>query len=270
MNDLFQLEYPAQPLKDTYQIGLVMTTYNRPNYLERCLKSLAQSALEQTLLLIIDDSSNDKQTLQIIRSFNGLNFPVLKAFRIQKEGCAMYENLKYGWDLLVNQYSCTYICNLDSDTIVKKEWLSTILALYEREKVDSPILVTGFNAYQHPILSTSEHYYHKKSLGGLNLFFDVSLYEQIVRPCLVDIHWDWYVVEAMHKNNYRLLCTRPSTIQHIGREGFWSGKYGVFDFAIDYRGTNPLLTIPIELYYHGRRLLDRIIGKLGRIARKVV
>jgi glycosyltransferase involved in cell wall biosynthesis len=255
MNDLFRIAYPAHPLKAHYQIGLVMTTYNRPDYLERCLESLAKSRFSETLLLLVDDASDDSRTLEMIHAFNPPNIPVLKAFRLQKEGCAMYENLRYGWDLLREQYDCTYLTNLDPDTIVRKEWRQKILALYEREQANGPLIVTGFNAHQHPILGTSKQYYHKKSLGGLNLFFDVNLYEQLVRPSLVGIDWDWRVVTAMHKENYRILCTRPSVIQHIGREGFWSGKHGVYDFAIDYWGSSPLLTIPIELYFRGRRRL---------------
>lgn len=255
MNDLFQLDYPRQPLKHTYQIGLVMTTYNRPDYLERSLASLSQSRLEQTLLLLVDDGSDDERTLELIHAFNPHSFPVLKAFRLQKEGCAMYENLRYGWELLREQYNCAYLTNLDPDTIVRKEWLSKIHTLYEHERANGPLIVTGFNAHQHPILATSQQYYYKKSLGGLNLFFDVSLYEQLVRPTLVGIDWDWRVVAAMDKENYRILCTRPSVIQHIGREGFWSGKHGVYDFAIDYWGSSRFVTLPIELYFRSRRRL---------------
>lgn len=255
MKELFRLDYPSQPLEHSYQIGLVMTTYNRPDYLERCLASLAQSRFSQTLLLLVDDASDDLRTLEMIRAFNPPTIPVLKAFRQQKEGCAMYENLRYGWDLLCSQYECTYLANLDPDTIVRKEWLSKIHALYEQQRVNGSLILTGFNAHQHPILRTSQQYYHKKSLGGLNFFFDVSLYEQIVCPSLVGIDWDWRVVAAMDKQKYPILCTRPSVIQHIGREGFWSGKHGVYDFAIDYWGTNPLITLPIELYFRGRRWL---------------
>ncbi|MGB0383260.1 MAG: glycosyltransferase family 2 protein [Ardenticatenaceae bacterium] len=255
MKDLFRLDYPSQPFHDTYQIGLLMTTYNRPDYLERCLASLAQSTLSQTLLLLVDDASDDERTLEMIRAFNPPNIPVLKAFREQKEGCAMYENLRYGWEWLREQYNCTYLSNLDPDTIVRKEWLVKIHALYERQRANGPLIVTGFNAHQHPILATTRQYYHKKSLGGLNLFFDVSLYEQIVRPSLVGIDWDWRVVAAMDKEKYRILCTRPSVIQHIGREGFWSGKHGVYDFAIDYWGSSRVMTMPIELYFRGRRRL---------------
>lgn len=121
MKELFRLDYPAQPLSHSYQIGLVMTTYNRPDYLERCLHSLAQSRLSQTLLLMVDDGSDDERTLEMIHAFNPSSFPVLKAFRRQKEGCAMYENLRYGWELLREQYNCAYLSNLDPDTIVRKQ-----------------------------------------------------------------------------------------------------------------------------------------------------
>ncbi|MEM7530778.1 MAG: glycosyltransferase family A protein [Chloroflexota bacterium] len=260
MIDLFQLHYPRQLLQTHYPIGLVVTTYNRPDYLKRCLASLKNSDLTETIVLLVDDGSEDAQTLEMIRAFEMADVPVLKAFRRQKEGCAMYENLRYGWDLLAEQYNCTYLCNLDPDTLVRKAWLQKIHHLYRSEQAGGPLIATGFNAHQHPILSQEKGIYHKQSIGGINLFFDRELYEQIVRPSLFDIKWDWRVVQEMQKQNYRILCTRPSVIQHIGREGFWSGKHGVYDFAIDYWGTSPLITCPLELYFRGRRRLEYIVN----------
>lgn len=254
MNDQFELITPAIPLKEHYQIGLVITTYNRPAYLKRCLHSLSGSNLEETLLLLVDDGSDDPRTLEMIRDFNPSGVALLKAFRRQKEGCAMYENLRYGWDLLREQYGCTYLSNLDPDALVRPHWLPRIKELYEQERPHhGGLLVTGFNAYQHPVLDQIKNGYQKQSLGGLNLFFDGTLYDEAVSPALVDIDWDWRIVHALQERNYPILCTRPSVIQHIGREGFWSGKSSVFDFAVDYGSANRLYMALSTLYFRGRR-----------------
>ena len=261
MNVDFQLEYSSPILKDRYKIGLVITTYNRPRYLQRTLEALQRSQLPETLLFIVDDGSDDLETLKMIKDFSLPATPVVKAYRIHKTGCAMYENLCYGWDLLLAEYGCCYLCNLDPDTVMKRPWLQTLRALHEQEtESNAPVLVTGFNAYQHPILANNGNYYQKASLGGLNLFFDCVLYQTIVRPALVDIDWDWRVVRAMQEQDYRILCTRPSVIQHIGREGFWSGKSNVFDFAVDYGSANPFYTMISTLYFRGQRRGEKYLN----------
>jgi glycosyltransferase involved in cell wall biosynthesis len=269
MNNLFRLELPTQALQDSYQIGLVMTTYNRPHFLRRCLDTLHSSFLDNVIILLVDDGSDDEETLAILHSFSIPNVPIIKAFRLQKDGCRMYENLCYGWDLLCKQYACTYLCNLDSDTIVKKHWLSELQAVYEIERpAQGPLIVTGFNAEPHPIIKPMKRYYVKKSIGGINLFFDQMIYDEIVRPHLTDIYWDWQVVEAMHEHNYPILCTRPSVIQHIGQEGLWSSPHRVYDVAIDYWGTNPKLMMLVRWYFLVRKLIAisrYAFQKLGKL-----
>jgi len=106
MNVDFQLEYSSPILKDRYKIGLVITTYNRPRYLQRTLEALQRSQLPETLLFIVDDGSDDLETLKMIKDFSLPATPVVKAYRIHKTGCAMYENLCYGWDLLLDVAIC--------------------------------------------------------------------------------------------------------------------------------------------------------------------
>lgn len=262
MNQLFSWEAPPLPSNSNHTVGLVVTTYNRPVYLRRFLNALRRSRLKDTVLLLIDDGSTNPITKALLQEFILNDTPVIKAYRLQKNGCAMFENLRYGWDLLRTAYGCSYLCNLDPDTMMKREWLPTLRKLYDQEaQTNEPALITGFNAYQHPILTQAANYYQKESLGGINLFFDEMLYEQIVRPALVDIDWDWRVVRAMQGRGYRMLCTRPSVIQHIGREGVWSGKSSVFDFAIDYGSVNPLYTTLATLYFRGRRRAEWLLFK---------
>jgi glycosyltransferase involved in cell wall biosynthesis len=255
MENLFRLELSDQPLQVHYQIGLVITTYNRPHYLRRCLMALRRSILHEVIILIVDDGSNNEETSEFIHSFSIPDVPVLKAFRIQKNGCRMYESLSYGWGLLHNNFNCTYLCNLDADTIVKKHWLAELRNIYESERQKKgPFIITGFNATSHPVISHAEKYYIKKSMGGINLFFDQQIYSEIVLSRLTDIYWDWNVVKAMKDHKYPLLCTRPSVIQHIGKEGLWSNPCIGHDIAVDYRGTNPFIMLSLRVYYFSNSL----------------
>lgn len=242
LNQQFYVLDSAQATKKKYEIGLVITTYNRPFYLHRTLASLRKSILTDTVILLIDDKSNDLHTLKLLIQFELENVPVIKFFRKKKEGCLMFENLQIGWTHLLKTFSCKYLVNLDADAIVKPEWLLTLRNVHQQQKLNnSHVLITGFNAYQHSIIRESKDYYYKKSIGGVNLFFDELLYQNTIKPSLVDLQWDDHAVALMNTNNFPIVCTKPSVVQHLGRTGLWSGqRSGTFDFAIDFGDTHPL------------------------------
>lgn len=242
MTEHFHTIDSTLPPAKNYEIGLVITTYNRPYYLHKTLESLRKSKLPDTIILLVDDGSNNLHTLGLLTQFTLTDTPVVKLIRKEKNGCLMFENLQIGWDYLLAKYHCTYLVNLDSDVQVKPDWLLTLKNLHQQQKrKHSSVLVTGFNAYQHPITKESKDHYHKSSLGGINFFFDTHLYQKIVKPSLTDLHWDDRVGIAMKYFSYPIVCTKPSVIQHIGRQGLWSGvRSGTFDFAIDYGDVNPI------------------------------
>lgn len=250
------VEPPTEPLQDHYTIGLVITTYNRPDYLARCLQSVRRSRLNGVVLLVIDDGSRDERTRRQIEQLAIPGSPVIKAYRAPEEGCHIHANLQYGWDYLHQQVGCTYLANLDPDTLVRPHWLTRLQALYQQmHPAAGPIIATGFNAHQHPVVATADNYYRKASIGGLNLFFEATHYAPLVRPTLTDLQWDLHLVTTMQARGYTFLCTRPSVIQHIGRQGLWSGPHGIFDFAIDYWGTNPQWLRLVHWHFRGRRRL---------------
>ncbi|MEZ4883087.1 MAG: glycosyltransferase family 2 protein [Chitinophagales bacterium] len=256
MTELFDIVYPNQPLEKTYEVGLVITTYNRPFYLHRTLASLRKSDLSSTVVMMIDDNSTNYLTNQLLESLTLAKTPVIKAFRKEKEGCRMYENLQFGWDFLSENFHCKYLTNLDPDVLVQPHWISALKELHELgQSKNEEILVTGFNAYQHPIIEEKETYYIKKSLGGINFFFNQNLYQKIIRAKLINLSFDFRVGDAMEENNYPILCTKPSVVQHIGRAGLWSGmKVGTFDYAIDFGDVSPLW-MKVRLFYfeHSKR-----------------
>ncbi len=88
------------------------------------------------------------------------------------------------------------------------------------------------------------------------------IYDKIVRPCLSGLDWDWLMVEQMHDHNYPILCTRPSVIQHIGRDGLWSSSNGTYDVAIDYWGTNPKMMALVRRYFRVRKMVSKLCNQL--------
>ena len=216
--------------------GLVITTYNRPDYVERCFASLQQSNLQNTVVVIVDDASSDKATLELIKQFTlpEVN-QLIKLTRQNKYGFQVHESLKLGWDLLHYTYQVDYLCNLDSDAIVKSHWLETLQITYmQQQPYYNNFLLTGFNTLNHPIRKEHQDIYVKESFGGINTFFAAgNFYRNTIRPCLVDTIWDWQVVHTMAAYDYPILCTKPSVVQHIGKTGE-NSTLEKYDFAADF------------------------------------
>ncbi len=231
---------PEGAVPGGYEIGLVIATYNRPDYCRRMLESLERSVLDNTIVAIVDDASSSADTRQLIRGFSLGSTPVVKIFRTPRRGYAVHEALRDAWDVLANEYGCPLLANVDSDTIMKPEWLQRLVELFRRERArQGPLIVTGFNSHQHnEIVETAEDYYRKSAFGGLNMLFDADLYREVVRPSLryepmFQVGWDWHVMGQMQARGYPLLCVRPSVVQHIGAAGQFS-RPGKYDVADDY------------------------------------
>jgi hypothetical protein len=91
----FEVILPSGPLKSDYSIGLIITAYNRPFYLHRTLSSLSKSDLSETIIILVDDCSDDPHTGNLLREFHLKQTPVIKAFRKDKDGCLIHENLRF-------------------------------------------------------------------------------------------------------------------------------------------------------------------------------
>lgn len=119
--------------------GLIITTYNRHQYLQQCLESVKAADLSQiSTVLVVDDCSNDPETRRLIDDLDLEGVELIKAF--SKENRSIKGSLLFGLDLLFN--TCDVVTNLDGDAIVSKDAFNRLLEL--REKYPGYIL-TGFN-----------------------------------------------------------------------------------------------------------------------------
>lgn len=206
------------------KLGIVIPVYNRPDYLRQCIDSLKASRIpEGTIISFVDDASKGDIRL-IISEYEAaehdskkVNFYDYTSFE-NKGVCA---SLKSGITILIEQH-CDTIINLDSDAIVRADWIEKILSL--KEKFPDKI-VTGFNCLtknangteRHPIIEEGEGWNLKKSVGGLNMCFNREQYESWILPALEKgmkrlVNWD---SEAC-KNSGGAVCTVGSVVQHIG------------------------------------------------------
>lgn len=231
---------PAAPPATWPGTGLVVTTFDRPEVLERSLASLGASALEGAVLAIVDDASADPRTRRLIDGFAPPGVPVFRVYKQERRGFGVHESLRIGWDLLRGECGCARLANLDGDTLVKPDWLARLGSLFERERARrGPLIATGFHAGSHGVLEEGPDLRVKASVGGINLYFDAALYDEVVRPNLRwdpvrEVGWDWHVVGAMRARGLPLLCTRPSVVQHIGLVGRFSGPRAGCDVAPDF------------------------------------
>ena len=199
--------------------GLLITTFNRPEYLEQCLYSVKQiDVKDELILLIVDDKSTNPETLQMIQDFHFEKAKVRKMYLTRNQGIS--HALRTGFNYLFS-CDCDLVFNLDADTIVKQEFLTCLIEL---KKQFSDHIVSGFNTQtvdpktgkiRHRTLSTYSDHCKKISVGGINMVLDEMLYKSIVLPALKKpSHWDWNVCASVKE----FIVSTPSVVQHIGLE----------------------------------------------------
>ena len=226
---------PVAPELDRCETGIVIMTWNRPRYVKRCFESLARSRLNDTVLAVVDDGSDDPQTRKLVREFSLPGVPVARLLIESHGEFLLHDNLRVGWDYLINRWQCRYLSNLDSDAVVTPDWLESIRNLYFKQRGENPhLIVSGFNgAVYHAVRSVHPDHVIKPTLSGLNLYFDRAAYDEFVRDALQP-HWDKRVVEAMTSRSAVFFVTRPSVVQHIGLRGLFSSGWSNSDFALDF------------------------------------
>jgi GT2 family glycosyltransferase len=206
------------------KIGLLITTYNREDYLKKCLSSLSDTKKPiNTFVLGIDDGSDDLDARDTIVGSNNCN-----AVIVRDEPRGIHNSIKTGFDFLINE-GCDVLINLDPDTIVKPDFIQrlTDMLLKHPDKI-----VTGFNTTtggRHKPVSYFDGGVYKRTIGGVNMCMTAETYQSIVRPCLVANNWDWRVCEAMQKENKYFVALTPSVVQHIG----FISSMGHYDGGVD-------------------------------------
>lgn len=217
--------------------GIVITAFNRPQFLSRTFESLKESNLSDAIVVVVDDASTDLETISLIKNLELPGVPLVKLRHTKNSG--VLSGLMHGFKFLTG--NAKYVLNIDSDVIMKADWLESLRNAYEQIK-DPNIIFTGFNTKNHKIGACDSQWCEKKTLGGINLFMTASFYEtqflswfktrdRLVRH--VWKNWDWIVVEKMREAGYKMYATKPSVIQHIGEDGINSAP-GSMDTAYDF------------------------------------
>lgn len=223
-----------------YMFGIVLCCFDRPQYLEKTLNSLKSSNLNNTIICIIDDHSSNSKTIDLIQNFK---IPGIDIIKIRNEvNMGINHSLLKGFNKIYPL--CEYMTNIDSDVIMKSNWLDTLYETYistKKYNINSyESIVTGFNCNQsclHKIIKSYPEFHIKKSIGGINMFFHRNIYDilfvDILKNSPKNHGWDWNIVNKSNELNIKLVSTNPSVIQHIGYEGL-NSKINITDIAEDY------------------------------------
>ena len=148
----------------------------------------------------------------------------------------MFDSILTGWDMIYP--FCDHLITLDSDTIMRKDWISKIDASFHAMKNDNPgnlfVLASGFNTEteRHRIIERKSQYILKNSVGGCNMFFHKDIYPDYIRKTLISYKWDSNIVSYIQQLGGIIGTTNPSVIQHIGEVS--SGHRNDPSYSSDY------------------------------------
>jgi glycosyltransferase involved in cell wall biosynthesis len=196
------------------KIGLVITTYNRPEELRQCLESLRQCELPKNLLLVIvDDHSDEFETVELGGQFQ-LDGQAI--FVRNDKNSGIKESVKRGCTFCWAS-GCDLIINLDGDAIVKPDFFTRLIDLHNRFPES---IVSGFNTTvqnRNPVISEHEDYILKKYVSGINMCFTKTQYERWLSPALrKEGNWDFNTSLSCVADNIPVVVCKPSVVQHIG------------------------------------------------------
>lgn len=220
-------------------IGLVIPIYNRPEYVRRCFDSLLKATEQPDLIVLVDDCSSDASITPIIDWFRGATSCPVHVITHQVNS-GIRESLLTGISAALHHIPergvapITTIINLDSDAIVKPNFITTLTNLFKEHKQKH--IVSGFNCETsaNPILQYCDGYATKAYGNGINMCFDKELYEKYIKPSLlIDGNWDYNTSLACQKDKLPFIITTPSVVQHIGVKSSMGHVGG--DFAKDFK-----------------------------------
>jgi glycosyltransferase involved in cell wall biosynthesis len=218
-------------------LSLIITTFNRPNYLARCFDSLRYASFpEGTTIIIVDDASTDPTTIELIHQFATSppeNTTCLIHFKRANKG--IKDSLLIGYDIAFKLDSW-FVINLDADALVRKDFVERLLHL--KKNIPGNI-VSGFNTTvenRNPIIVETKTYFFKKYASGINMCVSEHEYRAYILPALKQPgNWDYNASLEHEKDGGKVIVTKPSVVAHIGTQSAMG--HGVSekpDMAVDF------------------------------------
>lgn len=116
-------------------VSIIVPVYNVKDYVLKCLESLARQSYEQIEIIVVNDGSTDGSG-EICDEFS-CDEEKVKVFHKKNGGLSSARN--YG----IKKAKGEYICLVDSDDWVKKDFVAMMVEVAEEE--DADVMVCGYN-----------------------------------------------------------------------------------------------------------------------------
>lgn len=214
------------------KLGLLLTTYNRPQYLKECLDYLKRADIPAgTEIIIVDDHSSDITTMNLIIN-SGYNII------IKNSNKGICDSLVIGFDYLIDK-GCTELMNLDADAICRNDFIQRTMELPDVKFIKTGFHCTTKNANgsdRHKILEQNERYNIKASVGGIHMQFNAVNYVYKIRQTIINSgihHWNWDSKVCIVMGG--AVSVNQSVIQHTGIASSM-GHHEQPDVASDFKG----------------------------------
>lgn len=247
-------------------VGVVVPVFSRPVLLKECLRRLFSSNLGNgTCIIIVNDASQIPEVDTIVNdSVRSLVLPWLYLKKQENKGIA--DSLICGWDIL-QKLGVSIFCSLDSDMLVSPDWLqrmNALMASFSANTGNSPQMAvfTGFCESligHHKVIKDSRRgWVEKSSIGGCHVMFHSSFWTAELKEHLNvkgGRGWDWRLVEWCNKYGVKMVCIKPSCVQHVGAQGMNSKEGTATDYALDFwESQGDFVFLPA---------LDCVVSKMG-------
>ena len=209
-------------------IGIMIPVYERPEYFQQTINSLLASNLKGCMICIVDDGSKNKELKKIYHNFIIQYIPIIKI--IKENNVGMWDSMRLGFDTLI-EYGCDKLINLDSDVIVKSNWVPIMDELLEKH---SDRIISGFNkSLDINTVKEYDNYVKKTHVGGVSMMFTKETYNERVKQHLTSDLWDLDLSRYLQEKKFYYYVTKPSVVQHIGQIGK-NSSLNNYDYADDY------------------------------------
>lgn len=220
------------------KVAIVIPIFNRRAYVKQCFDSLLKLTTKPDLIVLVDDASTDNGIADLLREPWQDKFGCDSICITNEKNLGVRGSLKKGIDYVFSKSDFYYCINLDSDAIVKPNFISKIESLafiYSQQSI-SGCIISGFNCISdlNPVVSAANGICSKAFANGINMCFNKKQYEKYIKPSLAkDGNWDYNTSLACQADNLPFIITVPSVVQHIGIESSMGHIGG--DFAQDFK-----------------------------------
>ena len=220
-------------------MNIILTTFNRYDYLKPSLESLYRSEFAEADVIWIYDDNSDKEVKELLLTYENSTAPKTELhFNNENLGCDLnvYRSIKK----TLEKTNEDFIVVTDSDALYNSGWLSFIKKelAWHGNKVG---MLSAFNTDGHPTKHEfSKTLVKKGGVGGLAVALNRKVFDLIDPTLVLPGHscfcWDWQFIELCNNMNYDILCSKDSYVEHIGKFGVHS--MGRTDLAQNFLGAN--------------------------------